>query len=241
MPCERYRDALTDVAAGLAASPGVEAHLGSCEACREELQGLRQALAMADAELAGLLAAEPTPELAARIRPGGGGDGAFVALALRLAVARHGRGRPAARGPRPRDEPPHCRPHRRPEWSVESHQQEPAASPRATQAVDQPLAPPAAARSVPGVDGKGLVTPRSADRIGRRGVSRPAVSQPEVLVPTSEAEALLRFAAHVQTRAVSPDSLLVADLSAPLPEPKGVEIEPLVIVPLDPAETSGTD
>ena len=62
-----------------------------------------------------------------------------------------------------------------------------------------------------------------------------------MLVPTGEAAALLRFAAHLQTRVVSPDSLLVADLSAPLPEPKGVEIQPLVIVPLDPAEAPGTD
>jgi hypothetical protein len=63
----------------------------------------------------------------------------------------------------------------------------------------------------------------------------------EVLVPAGEAEALLRFAEHLQTRVVSPDSLLVADLSAPLPEPRGVEIQPLEIVPLDPAEASGTD
>ena len=62
-----------------------------------------------------------------------------------------------------------------------------------------------------------------------------------MLVPAGEAEALLRFAAHLQTRVVSPDSLLVADLSAPLAEPKGVEIQPLEIVPLDPAEASGTD
>jgi hypothetical protein len=59
-------------------------------------------------------------------------------------------------------------------------------------------------------------------------------------VPAGEAEAFLRFAAHLQTRIVAPDSLLVADLSAPL-EPKGVEIQPLEIVPLDPAEASGTD
>jgi hypothetical protein len=52
---------------------------------------------------------------------------------------------------------------------------------------------------------------------------------------------LLRFAAQLQHRAVAPDSLLVADLSAPLVEPRAVEIAPLEIVPLDPTETSGTD
>ena len=47
-------EALADVAAGLPAPAGLEAHLGSCEACREELHVLRQALAVADAEMAGL-------------------------------------------------------------------------------------------------------------------------------------------------------------------------------------------
>jgi hypothetical protein len=239
MPCEQYRDALTDVAAGLEASPGLEAHLASCEACRVELQVLRRALAVADAELAGLLATEPTAELAARIRQAVAGTepslpwrfgwlwpataaAATLLVALALVTSRRTPSTPEDRA------------------VVHSQLPEAPASPRATEAAGQPVARPAP-RSVPGVDGKGRVTPRSADPVGRPGVRRPAVSPPEVLVPTSEAEALLRFAAHVQTRAVSPDSLLVADLSAPLPEPKGVEIEPLVIVPLDPAETSGTD
>jgi hypothetical protein len=56
------------VAAGEPAAVGLEAHLASCEACREELHVLRRALAMTDAEMAGLLAAEPPPELAVRIR-----------------------------------------------------------------------------------------------------------------------------------------------------------------------------
>ena len=68
MACERYRDALTDVAAGEPATAAVEAHLASCEACRAELLALRRALAVADAEMAGLASAEPSPGLAARIR-----------------------------------------------------------------------------------------------------------------------------------------------------------------------------
>jgi len=68
MACERYREAVADVAAGLPAPAGLDAHLARCEACRAELRVLRQALAMADAQMAGLLAAEPTPELAVRIR-----------------------------------------------------------------------------------------------------------------------------------------------------------------------------
>jgi hypothetical protein len=64
---------------------------------------------------------------------------------------------------------------------------------------------------------------------------------PEVRIPPGEKEALFRFAASLQSRTVPPDSLLVSDLSAPLPELKDIEIEPIEIVPLDPAATSGTD
>ena len=108
-----------------------------------------------------------------------------------------------------------------------------------------------------GADGlNDVVTPRSPGQAGRRGVRSPGGSlgtrqagvpredrapEPEVLVPPGEGEALLRFAAQLPRRAVAPDSLLVADLSGPLTEPKGVEIQSLVIVPLDPAEPSGTD
>jgi hypothetical protein len=62
-----------------------------------------------------------------------------------------------------------------------------------------------------------------------------------VLVPAGEAEGLLRFAASLQRRSVTQDSLLVADLSAPLTEPRVAEIPPLEIVPLDPAEGSGAE
>jgi hypothetical protein len=67
MACERYREALADVAAGAPFPAGLETHLGACDACRDELASLRQALALADAEMAVLLSAEPSPGLAARI------------------------------------------------------------------------------------------------------------------------------------------------------------------------------
>jgi hypothetical protein len=242
MACERYREAVADVAAGLPAPAGLDAHLATCKACRAELAGLRHALAVADTELARLLSAEPTPELAARIRhavaesdPSPGWRFGWVwpatatvatllvALAVFLA-----RGTPSA---------PESR------MAVDARRPQSAGSTRAVEAA--------------GADGlNDVVTPRSPGQAGRRGVRSPGGSlgtrqagvpredrapEPEVLVPPGEGEALLRFAAQLQRRAVAPDSLLVADLSAPLAEPRAVEMAPLEIIPLDPDETSGTD
>ena len=242
MACERYREALADVAAGVPAAAGLEAHLASCDACRAELAGLRHALAVADAELARMLSAEPTPKLAARIRravaesdPSPGwrfgwlwpatATAATLLVALAVFLAR---GIPSA---------PESR------MAVDAHGPQSAGSTRAVEAA--------------GADGlDDVVTPRSTGQAGRRGVRSPGGSlgtrqagvpregralEPEVLVPPGETEALLRFAADVRPRVVSSDSLLVADMSGPLTEPKGVEIQSLVIVPLDPAEPSGTD
>jgi hypothetical protein len=236
MSCERYREALADVAAGGPVPAGVEAHLAACEACRAELGTLRQALAMADGELAGLRSAEPSPEMVVRIRQAvADSDEApawrfgwlwpAVAVAATLAVALAvwpGRGAqpgaPIASDIRPERPAPVL-----------------------------PTVPPEAPREgsstptvVPQPVPEGSAGPASPSSSRRPRVPRDEVL-PEVLVPAGEAEAFLRFAAHLQTRVVSPDSLLVADLSAPLREPKDVEIRPLEIVPLDPAEASGTD
>jgi len=235
MACERYVGALADVAAGAPAAPGVEAHLAACEVCRAELQTMRHALAMADAEMAGLATAEPTPDLAVRIRQAVArtepspawrfgwlwpATAAAATLLVAFAVFLV-RGTPSAPEPR---------------VAVDAHRPQSTGSTRAT--------------------GPDLATSRSSAQAERRGVRSPGGSprtrqagvppaggtlERQVLVPAGETEALLRFVAHLRTRVVSPDSLLVADLSAPLPEPDGVEIQPLVIVPLDPAETSGTD
>lgn len=233
MPCERYRDALTDVAAGRPAPVDLEGHLASCGDCRSQLAALRAALAGADAELAGLLAAEPSPELAVRIRRAVAESEASPAwrlgwlwpatavaatLLVALAVAL-GRGTGPAPVPRVAED---ARP---PQSAFAARGEEPAG---------EPLVPAVAAQPPTPVPPAASLRPR---RAGRSVIP----AGPEVLVPPGEAEALLRFAAHLQTRGVSPESLLVADLSAPLPELDAMEIQPLEIVPLDPAETSGTD
>lgn len=217
MACERFRDALTDVAAGAGPAPGVEAHLAGCEACRLELVALRGALALVDAELAERLAAEPSPELAARIRsalaesaqarPG-------LGIGWRLAIAGAGAALIAAAAyVAQRGSPP------APAVTAATTRSEPAAG------VSRP----------PAAFAPDAVSREPASRAPARRV------EPEVLVPAGEAEALLRFAASLRLRSVPPDSLLVADLSSPLTEPKDVVIHPLQIAPLDPAEASGTD
>jgi hypothetical protein len=62
-----------------------------------------------------------------------------------------------------------------------------------------------------------------------------------VLVPAGEAEALLRLVALVHRERHTPISLgAVGQPSPELAELRAIDIPPLEIVPLDPAETSGT-
>jgi hypothetical protein len=224
MACERYRDTLSDVAAGGPASADVEAHLASCEMCRGELGTLRQALGFVDDEMTRLLAAAPSPDLTARIRTAAAESAAaesgwrlgrrFVLAAAAVVVV--AALLVAQRGSQPAPATPAT-------LATDAHPEPPRGTPRATPARE----PETTAVSLP-----------PAARAGR---SERARTEPEVLVPVGEAEALLRFAAGLQRRAVTSDSLLVADLSAPMPEPKDVFIRPVEIVPLDPDEASGAE
>jgi hypothetical protein len=226
MTCERYRDGLSDVAAGAPAPVGVEAHLASCAACRAELAALRQALAVADGELARLLSAEPSPELAARVRaavaesaeaaPGWRLGWGFMAAAAAAVVVAVTLG-VAQRSLRPKP-------------SAVAERAPALEAPRATPAPQTVV--PETARSAQPVESQ----PRVSGRARAQGPR-----EPEVLVPAGEAEGLLRFAASLRRRSVTPDSLLVADLSAPLAEPRVGEIPPLEIVPLDPTEGPGAE
>jgi hypothetical protein len=226
MTCARHADALSDVAAGDPAAAELEAHLASCAACRAELAALRQALAVADDELSRLLLAEPSRDLAARIR---------------TAVA----------------ESTEAAPGRRPGWSVIAAAAAatvvvatifvadlgPRPEPRATVVDRAPAhettrATPAPETVAPSVAPFQPVESRRRASLAAR--TQPA-REPEVLVQKEEAEALVRLAAHLRRRSVTPESLLVADLSVPLAEPNGGEIQPIEIVPLDPAESSGAE
>jgi hypothetical protein len=245
MPCERYHDALTDVAAGAVAPAEVEAHLASCEGCRHELAALRKALALADAGLAGLLAAEPSPGLPARIREAVAESAAapawrfgwlwpVAAAAATLLVAfAVWVGRAPSPEPRvaveqggavtPRDSRP-------PGERSEALSAPAGASARR----GSPAAVPSSPRG--GVTGRDSVVAAP----GRR--SAPAVrAAPEVLVPRGEAEALVRFATIVHRDRHAPGAFLAVDRpSTDLAEPPDLAVTPLEIAPLDPAENQGT-
>jgi hypothetical protein len=63
----------------------------------------------------------------------------------------------------------------------------------------------------------------------------------EVLVPSGEAEALRRLVALVQREKLAPAALGAVERPASdLAELPRIDIPPLEIVPLDPAESSGT-
>jgi hypothetical protein len=250
MACEQFRDALTDVAAGGPAPAGALAHLAVCEACRMELDTLRRALATADAELAERLSAEPSPGLAARIRravaeaedPAARRFGwlwpavAVTATLLVALVVVAGRSTPPTSGSRLAADAARA----------EAKGSAPVAPPSGGPVISRDLdgrgpegsaGPAEASHGEAAAQARADRAPERARLVGRR--AKPA--EPEVLVPPGEAEAVLLFASHLQGRPVEPGSLLVADLSAPLPEPNALEITPIEFVPLDPAETSGTD
>ncbi len=230
MACERYRDALTDAAAGESLAAELEAHLAGCAACRQALDALRRTLALVDADLGQLLATEPSPDLAARIRQAASEPQAspawrpgFVLQALAAAAVLAAalvvmRGRAPA--PRP--------------VAVA------ARTPQASAAAPRP-GPPTA-----------VVAPVAPSRVAvqrrpQASAPRPlALPEPQVLVPPGQAEALVRLVTLLhRDRLALPLMGTAGEASTDLAEPgsinvASIEIVPLEIVPLDPAESSGT-
>jgi hypothetical protein len=237
MSCKRYRDALTDVAAGGPAPAGLEAHLASCEGCREELATLRRALTIADSEMARLAADEPSPALAARIRQSVGEPDAprawhlrwmwpAVAASVTLVVALAAWMIRAPARVAVDSRPP-----------AAAHEGRPAEQGgRTSDAPGRNTPSPGARAFVPAREGSATAGARH-----RRQPARAVPAPPEVLVPPGEAEALVRFAAVANRDRHAPAAFLAAGRPSPeLEEPAALVIEPLEIVPLDPAETPGT-
>ena len=252
MPCERFRDALTDAAAGAPVGTALEAHLAACNGCRSELAQLRDVMATADEALSMLAAAEPSPALRARIREAVGGQVPVgpapwwrfawpAAAAAVLALAALGAWRSAV-----------ARPPVAPALAERARPAASDASPDAMAAVDtRPSTGPgsavagarqsrSAAPPEPDAASAGLrsAAPRSAAPARPVGAE---TSAPKVLVPPGGQEALLRFVALAHREGVASPALAASGLpSADLKPPVPLDIRPLEIVPLDPAAESGT-
>jgi len=222
MDCKRYEAALREHALGEAPSPALEAHLASCEACRETLavgQGLRAAI---DTTLDRLRQVEPSPAFLARARtaaldasqasPRLGWLGRLgwspvlatvvLALALGVMVARD-RWLPEPTRPTP-----------------------PASAPSPYRpTVPETLASMPRPPAVPPPDAPGRVRPPEA----RAPEDRLAVP-----VPPGQEEAIVRLAGLVATGAVAPPASLVnpPDPTQPLPPPAELSLPPLAIEPL---------
>jgi hypothetical protein len=234
MSCERYRAELTEVAAGQPPLAATSAHLEACPSCRAELQALRRALAYVDETLGEIAGAEPSPALRVRIRQAAaevaeprawrwawGAAAAVLAAALGVGGAwRAGwieTRRPPALAENASPGPSPARP-----VPVES-------LPTTSRATTLSLGPAAGQASIQ----------LEARRVA--SAARSDVVAPEVLVPPGQQEALLRFVALVHAEKMAPPAFALAgEPSADLAEPAPLEVKPLEIVPLDPAETQGT-
>jgi len=216
----------------------LESHLAGCARCREELEALRKALALVDAELHQLVAVGPSPDLAARIRRAAAENAAeparrptwlwpalAAAAVLLLAVA--------VLATRPSLQ------------ATVAITERPVAGVTATPEPPRPPKPETTAAPVPATVETGRAILRVQATVAQVRRSIPP-AEPEVLVPPGEAAALLRLATLVSRHgAVLPALASVNDASPDLALPRAIDaesidIKPLEIVPLDPAEANGT-
>jgi len=250
MACERFEDALKQMATDAARSaeaprlgaprvePELEAHLAGCARCREELDALRRTLALVDSELHQLVAVEPSPDLAARIRRATADveeqatgrpvwlwpalAAAAVLLLAFVVLTRRQVSHPAVA-------------------TVES----PVPLATQTPQLPGPTTPERAPTPVLAAAATARAVPREQAPAAQPHRSIPP-AEPEVLVPPGEQAALLRLAALVTRQGAVPPVLSSVNQASPdlaLPraiDAESIEIKPLEIVPLDPAETNGT-
>ncbi len=187
MHCERYTAAIVDLACGAAITRDVAAHLETCAACRGMLEAQRQLLLDVDRQLRQAVAIEPSarfvPDVMARVqRPAirstrilwwSAAAAALVAL--------------VTLGPMQLD--------RRPIAEGQASVALPPAPP--TPVVDG--IPATAARALSGAAATSAQSdaPRRPDR-RRRAVEEPHRRAPEILVPSTQSDAIARYMALVR-------------------------------------------
>jgi hypothetical protein len=238
---------LAAFAAGLPVPAGLEEHLAQCQQCRAELSELRTALALADDAVRPLASAEPSPALRARIReavaaaePTGwiaGWRFAWTAAATAMVLAAAFAGWWMLQAGRPSSGAATALATASAPGTAATAQ--PGVAADAASADTASVAPAAApTRSA------AVVAPtsnRAAAGRTRPSQALPRRAEPEVLVPSGGEQALLQLVALVHQQKSTPAALLAAgEPSADLPGPAAIDIKPLEIVPLDPAEAQGT-
>jgi hypothetical protein len=187
MPCEKYQEALTDLAAKGAEPAGeVRAHLDSCVACSSYMEQERFLLKSIDSgirsDVNAALPAAVVQRLQARLAQESaferrvlgrwifaGAGAAFVAAALALLIVR-----PVGRFPS------HAK--LEPTFAASVKPSEPVERPSISAAVTNPRAPIAIAKTTRQNSQEALLASSSRN-----------LHEPEVLVPSDEREALARF------------------------------------------------
>jgi hypothetical protein len=227
MRCEQYEPELTVGAAGGPITPELDAHLGSCAACRDRLEGKRALLGRIDQVLTSHLGVEPSALLRRRVKERvGQAQGkdrrwapwaaAALAAGLGMALLAGGLARLSPDTPAKR--------------VTATGPDAAGGTTKPERVVPVPSVPTPGVAVTPSVDRR-----RSAPAVARRAVA----PEPEVLVPPGQDEALRRFAASLREDAGAARPLLGASatVESPVVPPPLIQIPVLASEPLaDPAD-----
>jgi hypothetical protein len=215
MSCERYADAILEQALGEPAAPELEAHLRTCDACRETLERERRLIGTIDGELREAVSVSPRPWFRRGVRERIASESRRrrlqryvllpVAASVVVSIAA---------------------------WSLMRRAPLPPQSVRATAAatpaLPAPPAPAAAAPFTPAVPATRIPTQRVARRLDRR-------PEPEVLVPAGEEELTRRFVVSLRARRPDQTAVVAGTTESESPElaiPLLAEIPPIEMKPL---------
>ncbi len=223
MSCERYADALLEMALGEPSPPELVGHLRSCAACREALQRERGLVGRIDGELRDAVSVSPSPELLRRVRARARGAAASgrpwrlfwllpVAAGLVALVTAVSLRQPSGSQP------------------TQAGNALPPAAPRVAEST----------RPIPEVSAGGA----PAKPVAHRPQTQRTTAEPEILVPPGEEELVRRFAAALQARRVDASAVSGGDTQPRSPElaiPLLQEIAPIEVKPLTPVNSEGVD